>query len=214
MAQSVVKDFYEDSLSAKSLQHLKDNFSYKKTLPLGFESQSLIALSYFPELKNIKIIFKVQNRKTPLSTKPSIVSLFKNAKRRTYIITISKKSNSFLDTITLHNLNYNAQIGVLGHELSHVCDFSNKNIIELTKIFFGHLSSKFINKFEFNTDRICINHMLGNQLLAWSINVRRNLKIINWSGASGNPKINNKERYMNPTTIINILKTQSLYIKK
>jgi len=76
-------------------------YSNNKTILKDFENQTVIALSYFSELKDTKIKFRLKNRTTPLATRPSFFSMFRSAKKRTYIITISKRSNTQLDTITL-----------------------------------------------------------------------------------------------------------------
>ncbi|MBK8845054.1 MAG: hypothetical protein IPO27_00285 [Bacteroidetes bacterium] len=138
--------------------------------------------------------------------------MFNCAKKRTYIVTISKKSTSFLDTITLKHLTYKAQIGVQGHELSHVSDFSNKNFGGMCRIFFGHLSKKYNDHFEFNTDQLCIDHGLGYQLLAWSTNVRKNLNITSWGVPNHKSLMNKRERYMHPSTIMHIISTHSHYL--
>ena len=182
-AQVVVKEFYPYSLSDTSFFELKNKYGNKKSLPKPFEKQAIIALSYFPELTDRKIKFRVKNKITPLASRPSFLGMFQTAKKRTYIVSISKKSISFLNAIILHNLNYNAQIGVLGHELSHVSDFNNKSFGGMCKVILGHLSSKYVDRFEFNTDKICIDHGLGYQLLSWSNNVRENLKTSSWRGA-------------------------------
>jgi len=210
-AKATVKEFHPDSLTNENVLDLKRNFGNNKSLPKGFEKQTLIALSFFPELKDVKIIFRVENKTTPLSTRPSVTGMLRSAKKRTYIISISKKSISFLDTILLDRLNYNAQIGVLGHELSHVSDFINKGFGRMCRLAVGHLSKKYIDRFEFNTDRICIDHGLGYQLLAWSKNVRENLKSSSWLGAATLPPDAASERYMNPKTIQLILATHPRY---
>ena len=161
--------------------------------------------------KAVKIKFRIKNKITPLSTRPSFVGMFRFTKNRTYIITISKKSISFLDTILLCNLNYNAQIGVLGHELSHVSDFNSKGFGSMCRVVIGHLSKKYVDSFEFITDRACIDHGLGYQLLAWSINVRENLKSTSWLGAANMPPDSISERYMNPGTIERILLMHTMY---
>ena len=146
-----------------------------------------------------------------LQIRPSFGGMLRSAKKRTYIITISKKSITYLDTILLQHLNYNAQIGVLGHELSHASDFFNKGFGKMCHVVVGHVSKKYVDHFEFNTDRICINHGLGYQLLAWSLNVRENLKSDSGLGAATLPADATNERYMNPSTIKNIIATHPLY---
>ncbi|MDT8416333.1 MAG: hypothetical protein RQ864_00865 [Lutibacter sp.] len=211
-AQKIIKNFHKDSLTNEQLLILKSNFGKHKTIPQAFENQILIALSYFPELKDTKIDFKLKNRTTPLATRPTFLSMFRSAKKRTYVITISKKSTNYLDAIVLKNIGYNAQIGVLGHELSHVSDYLNKGFGEMFTVATNEVfSKKKIDKFEFNTDLNCINHGLGYQLLDWSIQVRENLKRNNWLGAINLMGAENNERYMNPATIINILDKHHLY---
>ncbi|CAN5479721.1 hypothetical protein BH11BAC2_BH11BAC2_21800 [soil metagenome] len=213
-AQTIEKKFHPDSLSHNSFSDLEKNCGKNKILPATFEKQTLIALSYYPELKDVKIKFRIKHKTTPLATRPSYGGMLRSAKKRTYIITISNKSRAFLDTILLKNLNYNAQIGVLGHELSHVSDFAKKGFGGMCKVVFGHLSKNYVDHFEFNTDRRCIDHGLGYQLLAWSINVRENLKSSSWKGAETLSLNTEDERYMNPGTIEKILANHPLYQKK
>lgn len=211
-AQKVVHTFYKDSISKKEITKLKTTYSHNKTILKDFEVQTLIALSYFPELKDIKINFRLRERTTPLATRPTFFSLFKSSKNRTYVITVSKQSNAELDTITLKNLNFNAQIGVIGHELSHVSDYLTKGFRKMNRIGLDIIfSKKRIDILEFNTDLSCINHGLGYQLLDWSINVRDRLKRPNWLGAVNLNADKKSERYMNPDTIIEILRTHPLY---
>ncbi|MFK5957389.1 MAG: hypothetical protein QM495_00805 [Lutibacter sp.] len=211
-AQEIVKTFHQGTISTENIVYLKSEFGNFKNIPKEFEEQVLIALSYFPELKNIHIKFRLKNRLTPLATKPNLISVFKNAKKRIYIITVSTKSTSYLDTIIFKNLNYNAQIGVLGHELSHVSSYLNNDFSKMWNIFWIEIfSKKKVNDFEYNTDLNCINHGLGYQLLDWSINVRKNLGRVNWLGAVNLTADTKSERYMNPSTIIKILNNHPLY---
>lgn len=211
-AQEIVKTFHKNSLTNEEIAILKSKFGNHKTLIADYENQMLIALSYFPELKNIKIKFRLKNRETPLATRLTVVSMFRSAKKRTYIITISKKSTNYLDAIVFKNLNYNAQIGVLGHELCHVSDYLNKGFGKMCNVAAIEIfSKKAVDKFEFNTDLNCINHGLGYQLLDWSINVRENLKRVNWLGAVNLTADEKSERYMNPSTIMDILSKHPLY---
>lgn len=212
IAQNVVQTFHQDSISSQEITKLKEQFGNYKIIPKDFETQTLLALSYFPELKDIKIKFRLKNRTTPLATRPSFFSMFRAAKKRTYIITISQKSTSYLDAIALKNLNFNAQIGVLGHELCHISDYLNRGFSKMNRIGVDIIfSKKRIDTLEFNTDKSCIDHGLGYQLLAWSINVRENLKRENWLGAVNLTKDENSERYMNPSTITNIINNHPLY---
>jgi hypothetical protein len=98
-------------------------------------------------------------------------------------------------------MNFNAQVGVLGHELGHVSDFIHRTFISLAMSGVKHISSKYIDRFEYMTDGICIAHGLGYQLLSWSEFVRKTLHTDNYDGADNIDKPMMHERYMNPTTI-------------
>jgi hypothetical protein len=174
-------------------------YGQNKLLPKGFEKHALIALSYFPELKNTRIEFVVNDDVVPLTTMPTIWSVFRKPDNRLYKIIISQKSNEMLTPILLKNLSYDAQVGVLSHELSHVSDFQTWNFFHFIRHVCGHLSSRYVDRFEYNTDLICITHGLGYQLKAWSIDTRKKLDIKAFFSNSDIKE--GRERYMNPDTI-------------
>ncbi|MEO8236422.1 MAG: hypothetical protein ABI549_13475 [Flavobacterium sp.] len=213
-AQKIQQQFYKDSLSDQNITALNVVFGKNKTFDKTYQKQIFTALTFFPELKNVRIKFCLKETNTPLSSRPTFWSLFRDAKKRTYIITISTKTNAFLEPILLEKLSYNAQIGVLGHELSHVSDYSQKGFSQMIHLIWIEIFSKEqVDKFESGTDKICINHGLGYQLLYWSISVRENLKMENWRGADNIESKPKTERYLNPSKIREIIKTNPLYNK-
>ena len=172
-----------------------------------FEEPIKTALSHFPELNNTEITFKYQKNNSPLSTRIRLTSIFKNKRNRKYIIIISSQTKEMIKPIMFTCLSLNAQIGVLGHELSHVSEFNSKSFFYFVRHVFKQLFHRWIDKFEFNTDLRTIQHGLGYQLLSWSKEVRKNLKSENWGG-SNNPQ---RDRYMNPNTIQMIIDTTTIY---
>jgi len=184
-------------------------FGNKKEIPPQFEKPILTALSYFPELKNVHIVFRIKKAYSSLTTKPNFAGVFKRKNRRTYIITISNETIDTLKPLLLQNLTFEQQVGVIGHELSHVVDFNSNNFPQTIGVGIGHISKKYLDKMEFNTDRICIQHGLGKYLLAYSKHVRETMHVHNWRGVdyvnkgNGNGKY---ERYMNPETIEKTMK--------
>ncbi|MES2690974.1 MAG: hypothetical protein V4658_11265, partial [Bacteroidota bacterium] len=111
----VVKDF---TTTKTDITELKKEYGMNKELPAGFEDQALQALTFFPELKKVHIRFFLKKTKTPLASRPTLLSMFRKPENRHYVITISTRSKGILDSILLHNLSYNARVGVLSHELS------------------------------------------------------------------------------------------------
>ena len=81
-AQKVMKEFTGETFSIQELQELKTQFAKNKIIPEKYETQILIALSYFPELKDTSIEFKLQKTNTPLSSRPSFFGLLQSSKKR------------------------------------------------------------------------------------------------------------------------------------
>lgn len=164
------------------------------------------------------IIIHTKNKRTPLSTKPSLSSILKSKEKRTYIITISTYSTPFLYPILYPQLSDEARYGVLAHELSHALYFQALSTWQLFSIPLNFLSGKAIDKFEKSTDKYCIELGYGHELLAWSEEVRQKLNIFQWRGAKANyhSAINQKapERYLNPSTIKELLQEDSIVSKE
>ena len=173
------------------------DFATQKKYPKQIEKPLLTALSYYPELKDTKIIFRLKKRNTPLTSRPRFFHVFKGKKKRVYVITISTKTLKTFEPILFHNLPYNAQIGVLAHELGHIVTYKQKSSFQILGIALKLLNAKFVDRFEYETDHIAIQHGMGHQLFGWSVFVRKALKIEEWNGISNN----GNERYMNPQTI-------------
>lgn len=193
-------------------------FETNKRIPNKIRAQVLTALSYYPELSDANVDFRFRKRRTPLTSRPRFLSMFKKAKNRDYVITISTKSNATLSPILFYNLPYNAQIGVLGHELGHISEYHGMKMGQLIGLIFKLLDSKYIDQFEYNTDSIAINHGLGYQLYDWSTYVRAALGVREWRGASDDyspdRKGISKQRYMNPKTIDSFILSNDIYTNK
>lgn len=209
-AQKPVKEFNRAYFSAADSLLMLNNYGNNKQLPKGYELPALIALSYFPELKNTHITFIVKPAYSLLQTRPVGHGIF-NRKTRRYTITISDSTFYKLDPIKMSNMGFNAQIGVLGHELSHASDFTRRSFVNLTASGIKHISSRYIDRFEYKTDSLCIAHGLGYQLLAWSKFVRSALHTSNYDGADNINKPMMHERYMNPNTIEEHIKGMGVY---
>jgi hypothetical protein len=147
---------------------IEEEFGRDKIFSRNFKNEELIALSHYPELKEAKIEFLEQSARFPLQSRPKVGSLLLPFKKRDYVIVISNKSLEEYDLILLNKIPREGQIGVLGHELAHLSYYEKRNSLEITVIGIKYvLSKRFRNTFERMTDRIAIQHHLGNQLLDW-----------------------------------------------
>jgi hypothetical protein len=179
-----------------------NQYANNKQIPGEFRLPILTALSYFPELKNIHINFVVKKAYTPLSTRPACRSMVKRKGHRTYIITISDQTIDTISHLLYKNLTFTEQVGIMGHELSHAVDFNSKNFFQSSGNVIGHLSKRFVDKMEYKTDLICIQHGLGKYLETYSLHVRKTMHVDYWRGVDHVfEKDDHIERYMNPATI-------------
>jgi len=141
-AQTPVKKF---TVSEYNID-LYSIYRNKKKIPDEIKAQALIALSFYPELENTHITFRFRKRTTPLSSRPRLFSLLKRKKNRKYVITISTKTTSRLALILFVNLPYNAQIGVLGHEIGHIVEYNQKKNLQIIGLALKLLNSKYVNQ--------------------------------------------------------------------
>lgn len=155
-------------LSQEQYHILKEEFGQHKKLPAGYEKVALHALSFFPELKNNRIHFKVRANGAPASSRPAWGSLFRSAGKRTYMVFINGGKDSSRFGSIFRNASDAAQAGVLGHELCHVVNFSKETSFGLMGMGVAHVSKNYMDRFEFYTDSLAIAHGLGNYQKSWA----------------------------------------------
>ena len=106
----------------------------------------------------------------------------------------------------------NGQVGIIGHELTHIVYFSKRNTFGLLKLGIAHVSSKYMDSFENKTDSICIERGLGYQLVDWNIYLR---KAFGMQDPENGPDPffydTTRERYMSPARIKQVMKKSNAY---
>lgn len=211
ICQSPKKNFNPDSLSEDYFNMLRKEYANKKRYPLEYEKQILIALSYYPELKDSPITFLKKPNHSPGFTRVTWGGLLEPSYKRHFRVVISDSTEEMLMPLIFKNVPFNAQIALLGHELAHVSDFSTWTILHIIKHVVNNVSARYIDRFEYNTDAICIAHGLGYQLLEWSRYVRKTMNTVNWDGPDYVHRPKKRERYMNPGTIEKRISENPIY---
>jgi hypothetical protein len=141
-------------------------YSSKKTFVKEFELQSLIALSYYPELKDVTITFQYHDIKTTMEVRPEYTSAFKNHNRK-YIIFIDNDTHNN-EGVLLRDVSFNAQIGVIGHELAHIMDFEKRSVKSLLLLAVDYVTLKKHARYERSIDEYAIKRGLGWQELEFA----------------------------------------------
>ena len=178
-----------------------------KKAPDKFKNVFLEALSYFPELDNTFVFlyempfFGVQHTSRSY---PPLVILHWPKRKWVFPIVINKNKNI---NLPFENLNFEQQVGILSHELSHLAayvNFSRRKILAFSiKYLF---SKKFVRKIEQETDLRAIKNGAGIYLL--------DERIFSFEYRMNNPYPEVEDTYMSPREIIECLKRYpSLYDK-
>lgn len=160
-----VQQTYNPSAYAHASDSLRALYGKNKQLIQKYELQILLALAHYPELRHTSIRFYEDEALIPLASRPEPASMFRKKKHWQYNVIVSTQSMEWLEPILLKNLPFDAQVGIIGHELAHTSYYLDKNIWEMILIGLNYPFPGFRASFEKNTDRRAIAHGLGWQLL-------------------------------------------------
>jgi hypothetical protein len=196
-----VKSF-DKATCEKKLEVYRNEFGKNKFLINDFELQSLIALSYLPELKDIEIQFVRANIKTTMETRPTSNTALRNHHR---CYTVFVDNNTEGQGILLEDVPFNAQIGILGHEFCHIVDYEKRKAGNIIGLGISYLNEDGKTKLEKQTDMLTIWKGLGWQLYDWSDFV------LNKSKASDDYKAFKRRVYLQPNEIEAEIKKNEWY---
>jgi hypothetical protein len=192
-------------------ERLKQIYGNNKEITPQYEKQIIYALSYFPELANAKIKFKIKNStKGIISTRPTIGAIFRRSSKRKYLVLIFQPSGP--NTIPLFSTaGINGQVGILGHELCHILYFNNKTGLGLIGLGINHVSSKYMDQFERRTDSVDIARGLGYQLMAWKSYLDRAFSAMRGDNEPVREEFPGGKRYMSVGAIEEQIKNTEIY---
>jgi len=236
----VVYRTFDSTFVEKNIDDLNFEYGNNISCPIQYKSQILIALSYYPKLKNVPIEVKFSEISTTASCRPKISSIIAPVwiiililfvaslvyvkKRKTFvlcpkqriaflIITFSLISvycyasyyNNTNNGILLKDIPFNAQIGILAHEIAHIVDYEKRNVWGIISRAFDYLNDNSKQNFEYEIDSLTIEHGLGWQLYDWSDFA------LSKSNATEEYKAFKRKIYMSPNDIVNYMKNLDIY---
>lgn len=192
-----------ERLNTFTIDSLELLYGTNKELVKDYKEQCLLALSYYPELKEVKIKFKYSRREnTTMACRPSIRTFLGH--RRSYCILINK--NKHFEGIHLEHVPFNAQIGIISHEISHIVDYEISTIEEIIRIGISYLNKAKKKTYEHFIDLIVIEKGLGWQLYDWAI-----FSMFDSPHATEFYKEFKRDTYMNPEQIIQEMRIINCY---
>ncbi|MDJ1504238.1 hypothetical protein [Xanthocytophaga agilis] len=160
-----------------------ESLTHKKLIPDELREEILIALSYFPELKDTQIDFVyVENiRSSIMQAQPKARTLFRKKHRRHYIIRISRYFHLSKTHMKIEDLPKDVLIGWIGHELGHVMDYLYRGRLGMARFGAGYVfSKKYIRKAERVADTYAVKRGLLNYILATKNFVLDHAELPSW----------------------------------
>jgi len=146
--------------SENTIDSLRAIYGHNKLFISDIEKAAIVALSYFPDLKYVSIEFKIRKIKTTMAARPNFSSIFRSKKNRSYLISINK-SDDGMGLVFLKTLPFDAQVGVIAHELCHVQEYTHLSFLGITEFGFSYLTLNGRRKTENRTDEAVIECGLG-----------------------------------------------------
>ena len=87
-AQQKAPRLFSEIVMSRQVDSLRSQFNNNKFFYEKYELQILVALSFYPELKNTKISFRRREIKTTMVARPKGINVFRAKGKRHYIIYI------------------------------------------------------------------------------------------------------------------------------
>ncbi|MBT8187313.1 MAG: hypothetical protein KJO73_06470 [Croceitalea sp.] len=180
---------------------LTNSFAQKE-IPQSILKEAKVALSFYPQLENVPIVFKFKKniKKSTMQAQPIFGSLFTTRKKRRYVVLISERFKIAQTTFLTKDIPEDIMIGWLGHELGHIMDYKNRSSLNL--IWFGikyYFSSSSIKDAERTADGYAVNSGMEKYIL------KTKDFILNQAGISEKYKERIKRLYLSPEEIMELV---------
>lgn len=146
-----------------------DLYAHKKIIPTELKEEILLALSYYPELKDteIEFVFSESIRTSIMQAQPRARSVLWKKDRRQYVIRISRYFHLSQTHTRIESLPKEVLVGWIGHELGHIMDYSARGRRGMARFGAGYaLSKRYIRKAERVADTFAVERGLLPYILA------------------------------------------------
>ena len=145
-----------------------------KPTPDAYEEAAAAALARFPELADARVEFILRPMKSAFAAaRPKPSSLFKKRRNRRYRVFLNNDPSRLGSSF--ESLPLEQQIGLLGHELTHVVSYLPKHGVRIAFFVVCYsISRKFRRKVERTTDVESADRGFGPQLLEFALAVESN----------------------------------------
>ncbi|WP_142784592.1 hypothetical protein [Changchengzhania lutea] len=173
-----------------------------KIIPQPIKKEVLEALSFFPQLEDVKITFQIKKniKKSTMQARPAFGSFFKRRKHRNYLILISEKFKIAETSFSTLHIQSDILVGWIGHELGHILDYEGRNRWNLIKFGINYLFSEVsIVEAERSADTFAVKQGMKDYILK-----TKNF-ILDHADISDAYKLRIKKYYLSPEEIMEVV---------
>ena len=187
--------------SCSSNKHLAERVVYNdnKIIPVEILEEAKVALSFFPELKDVRIEFKYKDNidDSFMQAQPDFSDALRRKSKRSYNIYISDRFLIKDDKVSLEDVPSDVLIGWLAHELGHVMDYRDRTAMGMVIFGLNYITSdKFLVEAERMADVYAVNNGMSEYILA-----TKNF-ILNHAGFTDEYKRKIATLYLSPDEIL------------
>ncbi len=125
------------------------------------------AMTHYEELCGKKIRLQYGSIKTSMAARPYFWSVFRQRDKRKYKVIVNNKHQSAQSRL-IYAAPFDARIGVMGHELAHILDYTHKSGWQVAWTGIRYLSKKYRRTMEHQTDSVAIIRGFGWQLYRYA----------------------------------------------
>jgi hypothetical protein len=186
-----------------------ERYAVNKDIPEEIRAVTLEALSYFPDLMDVKIEFQFKEtiNGSVMQAQPKVFSvIFNNKDTRSYRVKVSRNLHFEDDGyLPIEELPKEVLLGWIGHELGHIMDYldrSSTNLLHFGAKYF--CSQKFITQAEINADTYAVSAGLGKQIIT------HKQYVLNHDMLSEDYKEKIRRLYLSPSQIMTMIDDDDL----
>jgi len=144
-------------------------FRNNKQIPAVIEKSALVALSFYPELKNttISFIFKKNIKTSVMQAQPVFMTLLGRRKDRRYRINISAQFKLIHSQMPIEQIPDTVMIGWIGHELGHIVDYEGRSNGAMVKFGYQYyFHPEYVKHAEMVADSFAVERGMGHYIVA------------------------------------------------
>ena len=174
-------------------------YNDNKVIPVKILEEAKVALSFFPELEDVRIEFKYKKNidDSFMQAQPDFSDVFRRKSKRSYNIFISDRFLIKGDKVSLEDVPSDVLIGWFAHELGHVMDYRNRSAMGMVIFGLNYITSdKYLVEAERMADVYAVNNGTSKYILA-----TKNF-ILNHAGFTDEYKRKIAKLYLSPDEIL------------